>query len=357
MTFTPRVDEREGGAGSGLTYRYTLSVDITDEGGETRTATRSFRLGFVSVEASIAAANGFGRTGVPQRLHDHAHRPQRDAQAGKGDLARRPPPPARDDAPSGRPAPSRAARPGRSARRSGRRATACGPRWESPLAPEKILRLWKEGPEAARGAAEHGADGRAAVVRSGSRSRSLSSHLRNEGRFRRRLPREPGLSRLRPKGLGPPAAFPRRGIRLGPRRRDGAPPHSQRLRRPAHALRNVQGRRALGAPLARRPERTAAFWRSRSRRTCAADSARASPCSGTISSSAKRPASSSRGTTRSWPCPSPRSATSSFPAAGRPGGSRSRPRTASPPSRAPPSSWPTCTTGASISSPRTFRPG
>ena len=50
-TFTPRADERKDAASSGLSYRYTLSVDVTDEGGETRSASRSFRLGFVSVEA------------------------------------------------------------------------------------------------------------------------------------------------------------------------------------------------------------------------------------------------------------------------------------------------------------------
>ncbi|MGE5716295.1 MAG: MG2 domain-containing protein, partial [Acidobacteriota bacterium] len=46
VTFTPKADER---AGKDVTYRYRLSADVTDEGGETRTAERSFRLGFVSV--------------------------------------------------------------------------------------------------------------------------------------------------------------------------------------------------------------------------------------------------------------------------------------------------------------------
>ncbi len=50
VTFTPKADER---AGKDVTYRYRLSADVTDEGGETRSAERSFRLGFVSVRATV----------------------------------------------------------------------------------------------------------------------------------------------------------------------------------------------------------------------------------------------------------------------------------------------------------------
>jgi len=57
IDFTPEADERE--AADGVTYRYRLSVDVTDEGGETRSAERSFRLGFVAVEASITTGVGF----------------------------------------------------------------------------------------------------------------------------------------------------------------------------------------------------------------------------------------------------------------------------------------------------------
>ena len=37
VTFTPKADER---AGKDVTYRYRLSADVTDEGGETRSAER-----------------------------------------------------------------------------------------------------------------------------------------------------------------------------------------------------------------------------------------------------------------------------------------------------------------------------
>ena len=61
VAFTPRADEKKDGAASGVSYRYTLSVDVTDEGGETRSAERSFRLGFVSVEARIDEERAFLR--------------------------------------------------------------------------------------------------------------------------------------------------------------------------------------------------------------------------------------------------------------------------------------------------------
>lgn len=56
VKFTPEADASKGvGAGAkDVSYRYTLSVDLTDGGGETRSASRSFRVGFVSVEAGIS---------------------------------------------------------------------------------------------------------------------------------------------------------------------------------------------------------------------------------------------------------------------------------------------------------------
>ena len=55
--FTPEADERR--TEEGITYRYRLSVDVTDEGGETRSAERVFRLGFVAVEARSELECGF----------------------------------------------------------------------------------------------------------------------------------------------------------------------------------------------------------------------------------------------------------------------------------------------------------
>jgi len=59
IKFTPKADERLAKTSKDLSYSYSVSVDVTDEGGETRSATRGFRLGFVAVEASMSMDNNF----------------------------------------------------------------------------------------------------------------------------------------------------------------------------------------------------------------------------------------------------------------------------------------------------------
>ena len=60
LEFTPEADEKRG---KDVSYRYQVKADLTDEGGETRSAERSFRLGFVSIEATMRADTGFLRKG------------------------------------------------------------------------------------------------------------------------------------------------------------------------------------------------------------------------------------------------------------------------------------------------------
>ncbi len=55
----------EAPADSALTYRYSINVDVTDEGGETRSATREYRLGKATIEASLATPLGFLSAGTP----------------------------------------------------------------------------------------------------------------------------------------------------------------------------------------------------------------------------------------------------------------------------------------------------
>jgi len=64
ISFLPEADERLAGH-KGVSYRYAVSVDITDEGGETRSASRSFQLGFISIKASTNLNRGFFREGIP----------------------------------------------------------------------------------------------------------------------------------------------------------------------------------------------------------------------------------------------------------------------------------------------------
>ncbi len=164
LTFVPKVDERKAQPGSGVTYRYTLSVDITDDGGETRSATRSFRLGFVSVEASITADKGFFHAGAPAEFSvtrmDLNGTPKpgtgtwrivRLIEPGKTLLPADQPLPEPASSAGGQPAPYET---------PGDRLRA---RWETSLPPETILRLWKEGAVITRGEVTHDAAGQAAV--------------------------------------------------------------------------------------------------------------------------------------------------------------------------------------------------
>ncbi len=68
IVFTPSADERQAKEKNAkdVSYRYLVKADLTDEGGETRSASRSFRLGWVSIEAQIDLDVGFVRAGGPE---------------------------------------------------------------------------------------------------------------------------------------------------------------------------------------------------------------------------------------------------------------------------------------------------
>lgn len=61
IQFTPAADERMATDKNAkdVSYRYLVKVDLTDEGGETRSASRGFRLGFRSIEAAIQLDTGY----------------------------------------------------------------------------------------------------------------------------------------------------------------------------------------------------------------------------------------------------------------------------------------------------------
>jgi len=159
--FTPTADERDAGK-SGLSYRYKLSVDVTDEGGETRSAARVFRLGFVAVEARLDDPPGFflagGTTSLAVLRTDLDGKPV--AGEGRWELRcllepKHPVLPA--DLPE-RAAPAKAAGDGGAYRTPGDRLR---PRWEVSYDPEAVLATWKAGHKVAEGTVEHGKTGRA----------------------------------------------------------------------------------------------------------------------------------------------------------------------------------------------------
>ncbi|MEN6312546.1 MAG: alpha-2-macroglobulin family protein, partial [Acidobacteriota bacterium] len=151
--FTPRADERK--AAAGISYRYTFSVEVTDEGGETRTANRSFRLGFVNAEARIEAETAFGTAGAANVFSIIRSDLNGTPAPGKGEWTLvRLSQPSSTLLPADLPMPEETSNdPGRGSFRTP--GDSLRPRWESLPSLEAILRLWKEGPRAASGRIEH----------------------------------------------------------------------------------------------------------------------------------------------------------------------------------------------------------
>ena len=157
IDFTPEADERE--AAEGVTYRYRLSVDVTDEGGETRSAERSFRLGFVAVEAVLSSELGFLSKGDPATVRVVRSDLDGSPRAGAGAWRL-----LGLEQPSGAAMPaelSRPIRPGYEVYASdGDRLRA---RWDTSYDHQAVLATWAEGPEVAAGTLVHGEDGSAEI--------------------------------------------------------------------------------------------------------------------------------------------------------------------------------------------------
>jgi uncharacterized protein YfaS (alpha-2-macroglobulin family) len=163
VTFTPEVDEREAKSPE-LTWNYRVEADATDEGGETRSASRAFRLGFVAVEARVEADAGFFVEGAPAQFRLTRSSLNGVPQAGKGSwrlVALRQP--AQPLLPAEEPIePPLGERQGGEERIS-TPGDSLQPRWAGMGAPEETLRRWADGAEQTRGTVEHGADGLALV--------------------------------------------------------------------------------------------------------------------------------------------------------------------------------------------------
>jgi uncharacterized protein YfaS (alpha-2-macroglobulin family) len=155
-SFTPTADERLASSAKDLTYQFEVEASVTDEGGETRSEGRTFRLGFVAVEAEIRLDTGFVLEGAGASLAllrtdlDGAPR----SGAGRWHLCSIVQPdrtllPA-DMSPDEPPADAFAT-PGDRLR----------PRWDTNLSLEATLRGWPDGLERARGEVSHDAKGKA----------------------------------------------------------------------------------------------------------------------------------------------------------------------------------------------------
>ncbi|NOZ85603.1 MAG: hypothetical protein GXP49_04950 [Deltaproteobacteria bacterium] len=161
VSFTPKADERT--AKAGVTYVYELEADVTDEGGETRSAKRSFRLGFVAVEATIGMDEEFVFENKPSMVK--LTRTNLDGVAapgtGKWRLLKIVQP-GQTLAPADQPLPE--ALPGvqgtKGYQTAGDRQRA---RWQPGYNPMEIMRQWKDGSRVAGGEVVHDKQGRAKI--------------------------------------------------------------------------------------------------------------------------------------------------------------------------------------------------
>ncbi|HEY0709951.1 MAG TPA: alpha-2-macroglobulin family protein, partial [Polyangia bacterium] len=163
VKFTPAADDK---AGKEISYRYNVSADLTDEGGETRSAQKLVRLGFVAVEAALSTETTFLRSGESGSVAIRRTNLDGQPRAGKGSFKvfalvqpapRMPadePMPVSPKPKAGKPADKPAFRtPG----------DALRPRWSEPEAPEAVLARFADGEARASGSTTHGADGKAEV--------------------------------------------------------------------------------------------------------------------------------------------------------------------------------------------------
>jgi uncharacterized protein YfaS (alpha-2-macroglobulin family) len=159
FTFTPEADAR---ASRELTWTYAVEADITDEGGETRSATRNLRLGFVSVEARVTEVPGFVLAGHAATLRllrtDLDGTPR--AGAALWTLVALPQP-ARALLPADQPVMVEPA-----ATPAGHRTPGDDqrPRSDPQYVPAQVLRMWAEGATVARGEVSHDGKGEGAVA-------------------------------------------------------------------------------------------------------------------------------------------------------------------------------------------------
>lgn len=170
VAFTPEADERQDGATREMTWRYAVSADVTDEGGETRSAVRSVRLGLVSVEARLEPSAGFFLEGRPAEAKVTRTSLDGTPRPGKGTfrlvrLAQ----PGETPLPSEVPLPKGIAAGGEEGgdepegdfETPGDRLR---PRWQGLVTTEAILREWADGAVVRSGELSHGEDGQATAA-------------------------------------------------------------------------------------------------------------------------------------------------------------------------------------------------
>jgi len=165
VEFKPEVPESEEISKKAISFACTLSVDVTDEGGETRSAKRRFILGFVNTSARIEAESGFYVAGEKASFAVSRTDLNGRPKAGRGtwrvvELVQ----PDKTLLPAEQPLVSavEASEPAFPPTTGDLQR----PRWEG-VRPEEIIEQWAEGKEAASGSVKHDTQGEARVEVSG----------------------------------------------------------------------------------------------------------------------------------------------------------------------------------------------
>jgi uncharacterized protein YfaS (alpha-2-macroglobulin family) len=162
VQFIPKADERLAASSKETTYRFVISADVTDEGGETRSATRSFRLGFMSVEASIDMPTGFVAHGTTAELNIRRMNLDGVGRAGAGMWRLYPLwQPAHASLPADEP--EMVGAPGDPEGTYHTPGDSLRPRWDTSYSPERTLRMWKNGAERSHGDLIHDEAGSASL--------------------------------------------------------------------------------------------------------------------------------------------------------------------------------------------------
>ncbi len=248
FTFTPRAAEPAKGAGqtasgvdeAAISYRYHVDADVTDEGGETRSADRSFRLGLVSVEARLDVGVGFLREAEAAKVKVVRTDLDGTPRAGNGswrlsDLVQPPQPLLPADQP---------VLPRRDSATLETPGDKLRPRWEGGASPAEMMRRWPEGVSRAAGNLVHDAKGEATIALPATGAGRLPADLRDNRRFRRPLR---DRDRVHRRGGEDTAHAPRgadRRIADGERRWDGPTACDERLRRAADPDPDLAGGKA-----------------------------------------------------------------------------------------------------------------
>jgi uncharacterized protein YfaS (alpha-2-macroglobulin family) len=164
VKFVPEAKAPKTEQEKGMSYTFSLSADVTDEGGETRSASLSFQLGHLAVMARVSHDAGFFRAGQGGELVVHRTTLDGVGLEGAGDWRLvsikkegavampadeplpEPPPESGGKTPD--------ATPGDRLR----------PRWEESASAEQTLFAWKDGEEFAAGKLAHDKDGKAPVA-------------------------------------------------------------------------------------------------------------------------------------------------------------------------------------------------